>query len=60
MYCIVLFYRAAYLDKVIQTTSVYYSGEIESTAREREIERVVEKALRGEERRGEEKVVIRR
>ena len=37
MYCIVLFYRAAYLDKVIQTTSVY-SGEIESTAREREIE----------------------
>ena len=52
MYCIVLFYRAAYLDKVIQTTSVYYSGEIESTAREREIERVVEKALRGEERRG--------
>lgn len=53
MYCIVLFYRAAYLDKVIQTTSVY-SGEIESTAREREIERVVEKALRGEERRGED------
>ena len=38
MYCIVLFYRAAYLeDKVIQTTSVY-SGAIESTAREREIE----------------------
>ena len=42
MYCIVLFYRAAYLeDKVIQTTSVY-SGAIESTAREREREREIE------------------